>query len=225
MKQIFSYYTTTVKLTAEGDVHLSDEALSGLGEIARFIRINFFGAITSIYDTQPQPSRKRKRGVYSTQPYPAVASDLHPADFDSYNVEHLTHPDGTLPSRLARPSDPTSADHDSSRQQTRLTLTDLVPNVGYFAAGGLAGITSRTATAPLDRLKVYLIAQTGDASEALQAVKKGQPIAATKHGASTLLGACKDVWKAGGLRSLFAGGSPSSQRAQVFETDLSQATD
>ena len=203
MKQVFSYYTPTVKLTAEGDVHLSDEALSGLGEIARFIKINFFGAITQIYDIPPQPSRKRKRDPYSTQPI--LPSDASPSTLDSYSIEHDTHPDGALPPRLARPSDPTAAEHISSRQRKRIRLTDLAPNVGYFAAGGLAGITSRTATAPLDRLKVYLIAQTGSASEAVEAAKQAKPIAATKHGASTLWGACKDVWRAGGVRSLFAG--------------------
>ena len=191
-----------MKLTAEGDVHLSDEALSGLGEIARFIKINFFGAITQIYDTPPQPSRKRKRATHSTQSYPTMPPELNPATLDSYNVEHSTHPDGTLPPGLARPSDPTT---DSSRQHKRIRLTDTVPLVGYFAAGGLAGITSRTATAPLDRIKVYLIAQTGSATEAVQAAKQGAPVVAAKHGASTLWGACKDVWKAGGLRSLFAG--------------------
>lgn len=222
LKQVFSYYTTTVKLTAEGDVHLSDEALSGLGEIARFIRINFFGAITQVYDTAPQASRKRKRGVDTPQAYP-TDSDL--VALETYNVEHLTHPDGSLPSRTARHSDPTSKEHISSRQHKKPTLTDLVPNVGYFAAGGLAGITSRTATAPLDRLKVYLIAQTGSASEALQAAKQGAPLAATKHGASTLWSACKDVWKAGGIRSLFAGEwSPSSSRRPHL-TDRQQATD
>jgi solute carrier family 25 phosphate transporter 23/24/25/41 len=79
--------------------------------------------------------------------------------------------------------------------------------IGYFAAGGLSGITSRTATAPLDRLKVYLIAQTGTATEALQAAKKGAPLQATKHSASTLWNACKELWAAGGIRSLFAGKS------------------
>ena len=191
-----------MKLTAEGDVNLSDESLSGLGEIARFIKINFFGAITQIYETAPQPSRKRKRGVSSPQASPNMPTEDRSLAIGSYEIEHFTHPDGTAPPQLARPSDPSTI---SSRQHKRIRLTDLVPSTGYFAAGGLAGITSRTATAPLDRLKVYLIAQTGSASEAAEAVKNVKPVAATKHGASTLWGACKDVWKAGGIRSLFAG--------------------
>lgn len=36
--------------------------------------------------------------------------------------------------------------------------------IGYFLAGGLAGVVSRTCTAPFDRLKVFLIAQSGSTS-------------------------------------------------------------
>ena len=89
--------------------------------------------------------------------------------------------------------------------KTEAWLTDNLPFLGYFAAGGLAGITSRTVTAPLDRLKVYLIAQTGDASQAVAAAKKGAPIQAAKHSMSTMWNACKEIWADGGIRSLFAG--------------------
>jgi solute carrier family 25 phosphate transporter 23/24/25/41 len=87
----------------------------------------------------------------------------------------------------------------------KLKLTDLVPDVGYFIAGGVSGITSRTVTAPLDRLKVYLIAQTTNAEDAVQAAKSGAPIKAGRQGMRTLVNACKDLWAAGGIRSLFAG--------------------
>jgi solute carrier family 25 phosphate transporter 23/24/25/41 len=87
----------------------------------------------------------------------------------------------------------------------KLKLTDLVPDVGYFIAGGVSGITSRTVTAPLDRLKVYLIAQTTNSNEAVQAAKSGAPIKAGRQGMRTLVNACKDLWAAGGIRSLFAG--------------------
>ncbi|KAG9648569.1 hypothetical protein KCU98_g9061, partial [Aureobasidium melanogenum] len=68
----------------------------------------------------------------------------------------------------------------------------------------ISGVASRTTTAPLDRLKVYLIAQTGT-NEAVQAVKSGAPAAAAKSSANTLVRACKELWAAGGIRSLFAG--------------------
>jgi solute carrier family 25 phosphate transporter 23/24/25/41 len=84
-------------------------------------------------------------------------------------------------------------------------LTDYIIPLGYFIAGGLAGMISRTATAPLDRLKVYLIAQTNPKAAAVAAAKEGAPLQAVKNFARPLIDACKDLWGAGGMRSLFAG--------------------
>ena len=76
---------------------------------------------------------------------------------------------------------------------------------GYFVAGGMAGIISRTATAPLDRLKVYLIAQTSNTQAAVDLAKEGSPVKAARHFGKPLVDAMKELWKAGGIRSLFAG--------------------
>ncbi|KAJ5943356.1 hypothetical protein N7516_003524 [Penicillium verrucosum] len=57
---------------------------------------------------------------------------------------------------------------------------------------------------PLDRLKVYLIAQTGVKST-VQAAKEGAPLAAAGNASRTLVDALKELWRAGGIRSLFAG--------------------
>jgi hypothetical protein len=86
------------------------------------------------------------------------------------------------------------------------TFTDRVlQSLGYFLAGAFAGAASRTATAPLDRLKVYLIAQTSNKEAAVEAAKDGSPVKAVKRFGRPLVDAMKDLWARGGIRSLFAG--------------------
>lgn len=122
--------------------------------------------------------------------------------------EEATEDDPYIPLRPARRKELEQRHEEElgqGQQQQELKLMDFVPNVGYFLAGGLSGITSRTATAPLDRLKVYLIAQTDVAEEAVVAAKSGRAGSALRHGVKTLWNASKELWAAGGMRSLFAG--------------------
>ncbi|TDZ32751.1 Calcium-binding mitochondrial carrier SAL1 [Colletotrichum spinosum] len=85
-------------------------------------------------------------------------------------------------------------------------LTDFAPDPGYFVAGAVAGGLSRTATAPLDRLKVYLLVNTHATTEtAATALRQGRPVDALRNAVRPFGDAVKDLWRAGGMRSLFAG--------------------
>lgn len=85
-------------------------------------------------------------------------------------------------------------------------LTQYLPEPGYFVAGALAGGISRTATAPLDRLKVYLLVNTkAKTGASIDAAKKGQGLAALRQAGKPIGDAVRDLYKAGGFRTFFAG--------------------
>lgn len=100
---------------------------------------------------------------------------------------------------------PTATEEDIAIPHKVKLLTDLLPEPGYFVAGGVAGVVSRTVTAPLDRLKVYLIAQVGVKHEAVVAAQAGAPVQAAKKAARPIVEATKHLWRMGGIRSMFAG--------------------
>ncbi|KAG6014927.1 hypothetical protein E4U54_004578 [Claviceps lovelessii] len=88
----------------------------------------------------------------------------------------------------------------------KFTLTDFAPDPGYFLAGAIAGGVSRTATAPLDRLKVYLLVNTSSSSgSTVAAVQQGHSAATGKNASRPIYNAVKDLFRNGGIRSFFAG--------------------
>ncbi|KAF2719361.1 mitochondrial carrier [Polychaeton citri CBS 116435] len=242
MKAVLSYYQNAVRVSSEGDVHLSDQALNSFGttnsssSFSSFLARFFFGAILQLVkplsprlETPWEQQRIEGRDyIGDFQDGGEIQQDLAVAAYTpstgvmyaagGEGEELIQNEDPHIPIKPARrkpipsQSKPSSVDgsqveeeEEEGEEKVGLTLTDLIPNPGYFVAGGVSGITSRTVTAPLDRLKVYLIAQTGTASEAVSAAKSGAAVKATKHGMQSLIGACQELWAAGGMRSLFAG--------------------
>ncbi|KAA8907209.1 hypothetical protein TRICI_005028 [Trichomonascus ciferrii] len=92
-------------------------------------------------------------------------------------------------------------DMDLSSEGDVILSSETLNGVGYFLAGGLAGVVSRTCTAPFDRLKVFLIAQSGEPLK--QQAGKAAAKAASPN--STILGALKHIWSLGGVRAFFVG--------------------
>lgn len=88
-----------------------------------------------------------------------------------------------------------------------IEIWGLTLNSGYFLAGGLAGTISRTVTAPFDRIKVYLIAKTDTpvAAKAVAEIAKGEAALAAKKVAGPIKECVQALWRAGGVRSFFAG--------------------
>lgn len=83
---------------------------------------------------------------------------------------------------------------------------DLWQGVGYFVAGGIAGVVSRTATAPFDRLKVYLIASTDTSHKEVIDAAKSVDIAKTARKIGRpFRQAISSIWRDGGVRSFFVG--------------------
>jgi solute carrier family 25 phosphate transporter 23/24/25/41 len=104
-------------------------------------------------------------------------------------------------------------DLDLSSEGDVLLSSETTNGVGYFLAGGLAGVVSRTCTAPFDRLKVYLIAQSGTppgaavaAAAAAKTISEETAAAARKGLARhPIIAAVKHLWSQGGIRAFFVG--------------------
>ena len=196
LRAVLSYYSSTMKVNAEGDVHVADETAQSLGT-NRF-PTTLFGTLTAI--------TKSSHLKLPPKPHQASTDEMMATDA-GIESQPSAFPWNPGDPSVRQPEDLETVVLVEETPASRMTgvLTDLFPSAGYFVAGGAAGVVSRTATAPLDRLKVYLIAQTGVRHEAIQIANSGAPVKAAKKAARPLVEATKALWRMGGIRSLFAG--------------------
>ena len=162
LKAVLSYYTSTVTLNAEGDTAISEETLEGLGNTTFpdhksvfFSNLStvLFGALFKIAETPP----KNIGSELSTHFPPSPSPPLSPNQADTMEHVHAHFVEGTrdatvksVPKVLATTPKEAIADGVQAIKKKSL-LTEVLPDPGYFAAGAIAGIVSRTSTAPLDR--------------------------------------------------------------------------
>ncbi|KYK58428.1 calcium dependent mitochondrial carrier protein [Drechmeria coniospora] len=234
LRAVLSYYESVVNVTPEGDSTVSGETLEGLGtgrSSSYPVVQSLFGSLLRVafpseYPTNTIPTpptipqnpwieKKAEKANVETEVFPSqiqameVAADLaadtifHAAAAGSCAAQDTPDVgDGTLEEHLGE----SQSFGTAAVSQRKFRLTDYSPDPGYFLAGAIAGGVSRTATAPLDRLKVYLLVNTRVSSEtAAVALKQGRPIAAVKNAVRPFGDAVRELFHSGGLRGFFAG--------------------
>lgn len=171
----------------------------------------FFGAIVKIAKPpKGSPSIPPRTATTFEQLTPEGTADGSMLETNQgHYIEGTFGPDARPGFPFPIPSTSEADDQDLSSEiatpEKKSLLISLLPDPGYFAIGACAGVVSRTCTAPLDRLKVYLIAHTSPIDNSLTAAKKGNVAEATRKFGQPIILAYKDLLRAGGWRNLFAG--------------------
>ncbi|KAI8715714.1 hypothetical protein NCS52_01079700 [Fusarium sp. LHS14.1] len=215
---VLDFYYSVVSVTPEGDTLVSEETLEGLGTDGfRSLFSTLFGSLLRVafpFDGSKPPADR----TISAQPaVPSILDDEPQDATENMATAAVPYPDyddpaTETPSEVAESLSQLVGDGThghttgTSTVHKKYRLTDFVPDPGYFVAGAIAGGVSRTATAPLDRLKVYLLVNTTSRAEtAGAALKQGRPVAALKNAAKPFSDAIRELVRSGGVRSLFAG--------------------
>lgn len=99
-------------------------------------------------------------------------------------------------------------DVDLSSEGDVTLINDFIRGFGFFIAGGISGVVSRTCTAPFDRLKVFLIARTDLSSILLNSktdLLAKNPNADINKISSPLAKAVKSLYRQGGIKAFYVG--------------------
>lgn len=207
---VLSFYCSVVSVTPEGDSIVSEETLEGLGmDHFRSLFTTLFGSLLRV----AYPSEYSKPPELSSLPHANQSANSLDGSFDSPDAYSAA--EGTA-DQVQAMADTLSEYVDAGTygqtstgvltKQMKYRLTDFVPDPGYFLAGAIAGGVSRTATAPLDRLKVYLLVNTSSRLEtAGAALKQGRPLVALKNAMMPFNEAIRVLYRSGGIASFFAG--------------------
>ncbi|KAL2018521.1 hypothetical protein VTK56DRAFT_733 [Thermocarpiscus australiensis] len=231
LEAALSFYSSIVTVNAEGDTLVSDETLQGLG-MAGFLLHALFGSLLRlanpnlVYTPRRLPDANHHPNSETLQFFPSSVETTHSPQDMAASADNVHYGSAAVASQqlltdttVKRPIlQYVGAEQSGARDISDLIeedpegvttrLTDLLPEPGYFLAGAVSGCVSRTATAPLDRLKVYLLVNVDTkpgANAALAAAKHGRPLAALRNAGGPIADAVVSLWKAGGLRTFFAG--------------------
>ncbi|KAK4118703.1 mitochondrial carrier [Parathielavia appendiculata] len=229
LEAALSFYSSIVTVSSEGDSLVSDETLEGLGT-AGFLLQALFGSLLRIANpnlviTSRRPAdvdRSSTSSAPGSFPYTDQTSSI-PTEMAASSATVRYGPAVAITSQVLtdvavkRPTLQYEGAQQSGASQVSdiieedagdiiNKLTDLLPDPGYFLAGAVSGGVSRTATAPLDRLKVYLLVNTKpQTTAAIAAAKNGRPLAALRNAGRPIVDAIMTLWKTGGVRTFFAG--------------------
>ncbi|KAK1777898.1 mitochondrial carrier domain-containing protein [Copromyces sp. CBS 386.78] len=228
LEAALSFYSSIVTVNAEGDSLVSEETLEGIGT-TRFLLNALFGSLLKIANpgatttpTSQSPAPDSKSPPFSPSSHsrvgtaePGAEASMAPSKVAPVGA---ATPEQVLADKAANgqviKQMEGAGQHDLRQEDTSLEdeevvksgLTELLPDAGYFLAGAISGGVSRTATAPLDRLKVFLLVNTKPKSAiAVEAVKSGQPLNALRNAGGPIYEAVKTLWRAGGIKTFFAG--------------------
>lgn len=216
LEAVLSFYSTIVTITSEGDSMVSDDTLEGLGTTG-FLFQALFGSLLKLADPDqlyhPQPPTATSTS--SIERFSSEAARSAIAEDDDWLARTdmaaaVRATDNAIKNLMAQMEEEdalnTHPEPRSAIASARSRLTEFLPEPGYFLAGAISGGVSRTTTAPLDRLKVFLLVNTqSSATPALDAVKKGQPLKAVEGAGKPIRDAVVTLWRAGGFRTFFAG--------------------
>lgn len=189
---------------------VSDETLEGLGTVG-FIFQALFGTLVKLASQPPIPLNPPSPPETLPPEKATPSGDQRQRDErDTATMHSKEGFDDDYEAAVMQFEEEQALDSHEIRQiapkSAKSKLTEYLPHPGYFLAGAVSGGVSRTATAPLDRLKVYLLVNTQTSTTvAIDAVKRGRIITALRNSYRPIGDAVVHLWKAGGFRTFFAG--------------------